>query len=347
MAGPIIGSRIQLRVSLYPWVPDPEPMARWIKADFEAAHPQVELRMRPPERSRRSTSNPEYVADLAYDVEAAVAALTGDGPDAQDVVEVDTSILPALVRCGAVAPFPAVPGEFLAFAADAVRCEGVRYGVPHWACGSFVIFPAAAAVDPAEALRAYLEGRVVPREERTATVVTAAAGSSSDAEWYPYALEGVQRFARGGADALVGYSEQLNAVFRTDGRVVGDLAVAAAPESGEGPRLFTDALVMSPRCTAPAYLEAVRRFAAYCISDRVYETLMMSRDVGAPAAPRYLLPCTASAFGHGSVAGDRLYQQLRGAVVGTSPSPGERTPRAREPASDQVRPGPLCRVGRG
>ena len=92
--------RFQLRVSLYPWVPQAESLVQWIETDFESKNGDLDLVVRPVEKSH--DWKPEYVGDLAYEVDKTVAALTTDGADFQHLVEVDTMILGALVERDAV-----------------------------------------------------------------------------------------------------------------------------------------------------------------------------------------------------------------------------------------------------
>ena len=43
--------RFQLKVALYPWVPAAESLVEWIEADFESKNPDVDLVVRPLERT--------------------------------------------------------------------------------------------------------------------------------------------------------------------------------------------------------------------------------------------------------------------------------------------------------
>src|SRR5262245_9671149 len=90
--------RFDLRVSLYPWIPDPQSFADWIESDFESRNPDINLVVRPMAKS--------YSLDLAYETDLAVAALTdASSPDHQDLIEIDTLTLGVLGAQGAIAPF--------------------------------------------------------------------------------------------------------------------------------------------------------------------------------------------------------------------------------------------------
>lgn len=149
--------------------------------------------------------------------------------------------------------------------------------------------------------------------------------------------DGVELFATGAADALIGYSERLNPILSHPGRSVDGLHVASATlGGGDHPSMFTDALVMSPGCSTARCREAAKQFAAYYTSDRVFEVVLMSRDVGPMATPCYLLPSTASAFGHGAVAADPLYRQLRDEIRGGVLFPNHGVPAARDRGAIQA-----------
>lgn len=368
--------RFQLRVSLYPWVPDAESLVRWIETDFEASHPTIDLVVRPLERSYDWM--PGYTADLAYEIDKSAAALTGAGDDAWHLVEVDAMILGELAQRGALAPFGLADAAFLPFARDAVTYGGVEYGVPHWTCGYFVISEESAVRDAKnayqlvgtlrdektarvdlvgdldgswDAISVYLDGYRDTWPRRTlqdALAHTAldpaveasfrALGTACEKDGVNYCGEdGVELFATGAADALIGYSERLNPILSHPGRSVGELHVASATlGGGDHPALFTDALVKSPNCATAQCRDAARAFAAYYTSDRVFETVLMSRDAGPSATPRYLLPSTSSAFAYGAVAADPLYQQLRREIEGGVSFPNHGVPAARESGAIQA-----------
>ena len=99
--------RFQLRVSLYPWIPNPTSFFQWIEADFEAKHPDIDLVVRPLAKSFG-------LADLAYEPDQTAAALTDESnPDFQHLVELDTLILGALAQRGATVPFAVENVRFL------------------------------------------------------------------------------------------------------------------------------------------------------------------------------------------------------------------------------------------
>ncbi|ACY13944.1 lipoprotein [Haliangium ochraceum] len=357
-----------LRVSLFPWIPEAESFFAWIEEDFERQHPDIDLIVRAVKKSH--DWEPEYVADLSYEYEQTAEALTGDGADAQDLVEVDTMLLGWLHSRDAIVPFEVGDRDYLPFAQQAVSLGGEVYGAPHWTCGYFVI-----SEDPAirqAADRAALLETLAARETDAVDLVGDLDGSWDSVMVYVDALhdgeperdlvtaldeelidpavaesfsaigaactkdgvngcdsDGVDVFARGEADALIGYSERLNPILADADRSVGELHVASAPlGDGDHPVLFTDALVLSPLC-AERCREAAQQFAAYYNSDEVFETALLARDVGDDAVPRYLLPATASAFETEGVAAERLYGELRTEIEGAVPYPITGVPEAR------------------
>jgi thiamine pyridinylase len=120
-----------LRVTLFSWIPERASFASWIERDFEARNPDIDLIVRDPNKA-------DAGPDLAYDYEKTVEALTKDGEDAQDLIEVDTMILGYLHEQRAIAPLE-VKASYLDFAQRAVTINGHVVGVPHWTCGYFVI----------------------------------------------------------------------------------------------------------------------------------------------------------------------------------------------------------------
>ena len=362
--------RFQLRVSLYPWVPEAESLVRWIEADFESKNAHVDLVVRSLEKSH--DWKPEYVGDLAYEIDKSVAALTTEGTDSQHLVEVDTMILGALVERGAVATFGIANPDFLPAAAEAVTWEGESYGVPHWTCGYFVIAEDSAirsaenlhdllsilksaatnrvdlvgALDGSwDSVMVYLDafrdtypGRDMEEALSQAELDPAVAASfrsigaacSKDGKNH-CGSDGVDFFATGNADALIGYSERLNPILAHAENKVTELHIASATlGSGDEPTLFTDALVMSPNCSTTQCREAAQKFASYYVSDEVFEVVLMTLDAGSSAPPRYLLPSTTTAFDFGKVAADRLYKELKTEIEGAKPYPNYGVPEAGE-----------------
>jgi thiamine pyridinylase len=142
--------------------------------------------------------------------------------------------------------------------------------------------------------------------------------------------DAVDLFATGGADALVGYSERLNPILSHRARAVGDLHITSATlGGGDQPTAFVDALVKSPLCSSEQCRSAAQRFAAYYVSDEVFEVSLMALD-SQSGVPRYLLPSTISSLEFGQVAQDRLYSELKLAIGGSRAYPNAGVPEARE-----------------
>jgi thiamine pyridinylase len=364
------GGKIELRVSLFPWVPEPDSLMHWIERDFEDLHPEIDLVVRGADRSQDWVRT-QYRGDLAYEIDRTVAALTTHSADFQHLVEIDAMILGTLVQRGAIVPFQVSNRQFLPFAAEAVTWGDTIYGVPHWTCGYFVISENAAVrnartVDelarvlaaqntPRPDLLADLDGswdavmvyldayrdtypdsslfEALQREDVNTAVAASlrtVGGACSSPTGSLCGTDSVPLFSRGQVDALVGYSERLNKIFSDPQRTVGKLHLASAPlGNGDRPTLFTDALVMSPQCASQACRRAAQIFAEYYTSDRVFEVLMMSRDVGGRAPPRYLLPSTSTAFQTAAVAADSLYRQLWAEIADARPFPNFGVPEAR------------------
>ena len=358
--------RFQLRVSLYPWIPNATSFFQWIETDFEAKHPDIDLVVRPLAKSFG-------LADLAYEPDQTAAALTDErNPDFQHLVELDTLILGALAQRGAIAPFAVQNARFLPAAAEAVTWNNQTVGVPHWTCGYFVISEdptirtatnifdlvsilsaqatprvdlAGDLANPWDAITGYLDAfrDTYPRGDLQQAVTQP--GMDPDVKDYLSMLQSacskdgvsycgadaVDLFATGNADALIGYSERLNPILAHAKKTVGTLHVASATlGDGDAPALFTDALVLSPRCSSLQCQSAAQRFATYYVSDAVFEVALMALDAGLGSVPRYLLPSTTSAFEYGLVGTDRLYGQLKEEIKKGRPFPNNGVLEAQE-----------------
>ena len=126
----------ELRVSLYPWIPDEDTFADWIESTFEKRNPDIDLVIRPMTISRDDSID----LDLSYDIDESVEALNfKDIADRQHLVEIDTMILSKLVDEQVIQPFEVSRSDYFNFAESAVTVNNTVYGVPHWTCGFFVM----------------------------------------------------------------------------------------------------------------------------------------------------------------------------------------------------------------
>jgi thiamine pyridinylase len=358
--------RFQLKVSLYPYIPEVEAFFSWIESDFEAKNPDIDLVVRALEKSYEGEAG--YVADLAYETDKAMLALTdAAGDDFQHLVEIDALTLGTLAQNNAIAPFRVEGLEFLAAADEAVTWSGQHFGVPHWTCGNFIITedPAirdvrnvdelVAALERASAGRIPLAGDMDGSWGAISTYLDvfmdtypqldkqAALAQPLDATIMGHlqklrsvcikddvnhcAEDAVELLATGEAAALFGFSERLNPVLQHPDRKVGELHVSTATiGGGNTPAAFVDALVKSRTCTTEPCSSAAQRFADYYVSDATFETSLMTTPSG---VPRYLLPSTTSAFDVGRVGQDRLYQELQEEATGAAALPNSGVPEAR------------------
>lgn len=125
---PVAG--IPLSVVLFPYIPDAggdnfAGLKLDLAARFHAVRPDVDLTIR------------MEAADNLYDM-GTLETLLGSGGGRADVVEVDTLLLAALAAGGLVQPVPAVPGQPLPAALDAVMVNGDACGVPTYICSNVV-----------------------------------------------------------------------------------------------------------------------------------------------------------------------------------------------------------------
>jgi thiamine pyridinylase len=155
-------------------------------------------------------------------------------------------------------------------------------------------------------------------------------------------------FGTGNADALLGYSERLHYAVQTKAQPgkldPSSILIASAP-LGEGtdPIWFIDAFV-TPRSfdkSVPEEQQSARRagakrFISYMNDAQTFAWIHQSKDLGADAAPRYLLPATRSAFGVPAIAQDPIMQQIRPLLDQGTFFPQHQIPGIRRVMRDQV-----------
>lgn len=133
------------------------------------------------------------------------------------------------------------------------------------------------------------------------------------------------QLAQGKADSAIGYSENLHPILRTIG--IGrrqELHVSYAPLGpGKRPLLFTDAFLLSKRCTDRCQ-DAATRFVRYMGQTSTYAWIVGSEDAPADRrVPRYLLPAAMDAYSHPVLKQDPLYQSLSAEIQGAQPYPNK------------------------
>ncbi len=252
----------QLKVALYPWLPDADSFMEWIEKDFEEKHSDIDLVVRPVAMADD--------VDLAYKFEKTTDALkNANSLDFQHLVEIDTVILGKLIENQAIQPFGVGGVSFLPAAIEAVTSGDTVYGVPHWTCGYFVISrleevrkarnlsELLSILDAAGTSAVDLVGDLDGSWDSILIYLDAIEDSSPEASWEdvldnaannglePSVRQGFERigaacragencgdaddddayvkmFASNGADALIGYSERLNKILTNEAFRPGD-----------------------------------------------------------------------------------------------------------------------------
>jgi thiamine pyridinylase len=111
-----------LRVALYPYVPNGRELFFKLEAAFEATHPGVNVEL----------VESKALTDMYYDG----GLLQVDA----DIYEIDTVLLPDMVRAGKIAPITLPNADFLPETRQAVQWNGRAWAVPHWTCGNFLFY---------------------------------------------------------------------------------------------------------------------------------------------------------------------------------------------------------------
>jgi thiamine pyridinylase len=127
-----VADRRELRVALYPFIPEFVAAAEGIKRDFEAAHPHISLDILDLRSNYYAPDEPNYIETV----------------DA-DVFEVDSVLLAQFIADKKIRELPTdmllPPAALLTNAYVGTQVNGKRYGAAHWVCRNLLFFPAAKA----------------------------------------------------------------------------------------------------------------------------------------------------------------------------------------------------------
>lgn len=166
-----------LRVALYPYVPGGRELFFKLEAAFEARHPGVNVEL--VESSSGPGGKPIPLADDYYDG----GLLRVDA----DIYEIDTVLLPDMVRAGKIAPIALPSADFVSEARQAVQWNGATWAVPHWICGNFLFHRAGdTALEQAKTW-----DDLVSAFEAGSGWFVDLKGSSTLGEWYLTAIAGL------------------------------------------------------------------------------------------------------------------------------------------------------------
>ena len=359
----------RLKVALYPWVPNAESLVHWIERDFESRNPDIDLVVRPLARANDEevfgdlsydyekaasalTSGGEDSQHIIEVDTMILGKLIGAGAVRKFEVQGGVSFLPAALEAvtwedGVYGVPHWTCGYFVISRLEEVRHAGsLSELLAALETGGTDSVDLVGDLDGSwDSIMIYLDafmdtypggdlGQALSLPELDPAVRDGfrRVGSACTVGGRNFCGEDhVDEFARGAADALIGYSERLHPILDGGEAAERELHIASATlGDGDRPMLFTDALVLSRDCSTRRCEDAASAFAAYYVSDEVFETVLMSRDAGQSATPRYLLPSTTSAFDTDSVGADRLYQQLKGEIDGARSYPNRGVPEARD-----------------
>jgi thiamine pyridinylase len=124
--------RRELKVALYPFIPEFEAAADMIKRDFEAVYPHVKLDLLDLRSNYYSPDEPNYIETVEADIFEVDSILLSQFVADQKIRELSTDVL-----------LPQT--ELLANAYAGTQVDGKRYGAAHWVCRDFLFFPKVAA----------------------------------------------------------------------------------------------------------------------------------------------------------------------------------------------------------
>jgi thiamine pyridinylase len=307
-------NRRQLRVVLYPFIPEFASAAETVKKTFEANNPDIELTILDLSSNYYGPGDATYVGQV----------------DA-DVIELDSVFLADFVHKGKIQELPQdfllPPSDLLSNAYRGSMLNGKRYGAAHWACRNFLFFPSAnkpsTPIEKLSQLQAFLDpnkdgtllmdmrGKLTlgelylmaafDRYKDWAHVAPAVQTLDSAVEddlirlskLCPHGgcrdqifheITGIygQEFARKRSKALVGYSELLRSVLLENlncpADCIGDadLDVADIPldEAGSVPISWVDSFTVATSCKGDCFTDA-RKFVQMMNSEDMYFRILL------------------------------------------------------------------------
>ncbi len=304
--------RAQLRVVLYPFIPEFTYAAETVKRLFEAENPNIDLKVldlsdnyyAPPEPGK---VDPTYIGDVQTDVYELDSVFLADFVQAKKIQPLQDDIL--------------LPqNELLKNAYAGSMLNGVRYGSAHWVCGDFLFYsrdhvPSGnistlkdlegfVGSDPTFKLLVDLKGRLTLGEfylgaayakykdwsevknhidppdtslesDLIRVLKMCPAGRCRDQIFHE--LTGIygQEFALKRSKALIGYSELLHSVLK-EGFPDGDLNVTALPldDAGAVPISWVDSFAVGTGCLGDCYQRAAK-FIKFMQRDDIYLKLVL------------------------------------------------------------------------
>lgn len=306
-------TRRQLKVALYPFIPEYEAAAEHIKQHFEAQNQDVELVILDLRSNYYSSSDANYVGSADADVYELDSVFLQDFVDSKKIRELPgEALLP--------------PDELLKNADAGTRVGGRRYGAAHWVCRDFLFYSAAnkpksdirtladleAFVRPDGLLLVDLKGKstlgelylisafdrysdwslVAPKIDKfdpsigiDESRVLKLCNAASCRDQIFHELTGIHgaEFARKRGKALIGYSELLHDVLTETQNGCPDtclsdkdIDVSDLPldDAGSTPVSWVDSFTMSTTCKGQCVVDAVR-FISMMNSDEMYLTLLL------------------------------------------------------------------------
>jgi thiamine pyridinylase len=310
--------KTQLRVVLYPFIPEFNYAADTVKKMFEKENPDIELTV-------LDLSNNYYSSDPKDDQNTYIGKVQAD------VYELDSVFLTDFVKQGKIKPLPddvLLPADQLLKNASAgSMIDGKRFGSAHWACGNFLFITKAGTptdppttlkdlaaligTDPSQKMMVDMKGRLTIGEfylgaayakykewsavkdhlqtadtsledDLIRIVKMCPTGMCRDTIFHELTGLYGQEFANGRSKTLIGYSELLHSVL-TEGMGDGDFDVYALPldDAGTAPISWVDSFTVDAKCGSDCYSRAAK-FIKFMQRDDVYMKLLL------PGRPSYL-----------------------------------------------------------
>lgn len=328
--------QIQLKVALYPYLPDScknsySSLQDRIEGEFEALYPDIDLVLRPL-NSTGSFYNFTYLEELLNEY---------------DILETDSIYLDQLLQNKLLSPWPENPCDKNWQKIPQEICNAnLPYAWPHWQCGYFLFgqkedlqnitsletFEAALKAIPAikiplivnfydkinladvyidaytdqnpEALQNFSENNATIKALQTLAAYTCTPKNkkpSTTGFYNNHAKASAALFAANKAVYYIGYAEDyalIHPILQNETQSIHALHAPWGPY--HQPTIALDSLVLSKKNTLKTRLAAIL-FAKYLTDPSTYQWIVLGEDCAEKPQGRYLLPASETAYTHSQI----------------------------------------------
>ena len=350
--------RTQLKVALYPYLPDScgdafQSFENRIKKEFEALYPQIDLILRPLS-AKGNFYNYSYLTSLL---------------NKYDLIETDSVYLDRLINDGLLQPWQASPCAMQAWQPIPHSiCEKTRgYAWPHWQCGYFLFgrrddlknvdsfsdflqlltqvplsqIPLAINLSNALGLAeiymdawtdqatnaTFSQDSYKAYHNQTQNNLSTLADYTCTAQGTIPSLDGTYNtdaklaallFAKEEAAYYIGYSEDYSVINPSQRYTNDSIAAIHAPWGDYHKPTLALDSLVISKQATPEAQAAALLFADYLTAPETYEWMVLGKDCPEIPTPRYLLPASVTAFTKSTIGEDPMMMDYYRAIQHTA-----------------------------